>query len=203
MQHEEPSEKMFDTQFGGRVRHYREAQEVSQRDLARRVTALGASVDASGISRIEKGTRTVKLFEAVALAEALDVPLDYLIHGQSARAELNTIRNELSRYLKEFHSSVFRVATTAGDIEDMLATDPELLASLASSDQEPPASAADYPGWVATRAREEMSPPGAGHVLLSGDIEQTKRLRAMLFDIIKAQLPIPSGENLPAMGVDD
>lgn len=61
-------------QFGRRVRELRELRGLSQ-------DALG--IDRSQVSRLESGTRTdPSLSQAVALAEALDVSLDYLALGR-------------------------------------------------------------------------------------------------------------------------
>lgn len=66
--------------FARRLRQEREHQKVSQAELARRVAAiLGSNVDSTAVTRIEQQARAVRLDEAVAMAQALDVPLSMLL----------------------------------------------------------------------------------------------------------------------------
>lgn len=66
--------------FASRLRQEREQQGVSQAELARRVAAvLGNNVDPTAITRIEQQARAVRLDEAVAVAQALEVPLNLLL----------------------------------------------------------------------------------------------------------------------------
>ena len=84
--------------FARRLRQERERLNISQAELARRIAEiLGTNVDPSAVTRIEQQTRAVRLDEAVAAAEALDVPLMLLI------SEDPTIENEarLRQYLAE------------------------------------------------------------------------------------------------------
>jgi transcriptional regulator with XRE-family HTH domain len=52
--------------------------KISQQDLAGRLAALGIQIDRSALARIENGERSVRDFEARAIADALHVPLDKL-----------------------------------------------------------------------------------------------------------------------------
>lgn len=61
----------IEPEFGRWVRDQRKQQSVSQGELASR---CGDLLDASAISRIESGKRSVRLSEAVAIAQALDSP---------------------------------------------------------------------------------------------------------------------------------
>lgn len=66
--------------FARRLRQEREHQGISQAELARRVAAvLGSNVDPTAVTRIEQQARAVRLDEAVAMAQALDVPLSMLL----------------------------------------------------------------------------------------------------------------------------
>lgn len=65
--------------FGQAVRAHRAQKGWSQRQLAELLEPVGIDVDASAVSRIEKGTRAVRLSEAVILAQVLDVPLETLL----------------------------------------------------------------------------------------------------------------------------
>ncbi|MFT0848882.1 helix-turn-helix transcriptional regulator [Actinomycetaceae bacterium L2_0104] len=70
--------------FARRLRSERKRAGLNQTDLARRMAGiLDQNVDPSAINRIELGTRAVRLEEAVAAAEALDVSLTALVYGAS------------------------------------------------------------------------------------------------------------------------
>ncbi len=62
----------IEPEFGRWVRDKRREKGISQGELAH---LSGGLVDASALSRIESGKRSVRLSEAVALAKALETPL--------------------------------------------------------------------------------------------------------------------------------
>lgn len=68
----------FDKTFGLRVKNAREDRQWSQRKLAEELQHLDVKLDPSAVTRIERGTREVKLREAAAIAAALAVPLQDL-----------------------------------------------------------------------------------------------------------------------------
>ena len=89
--------------FARRLRYERERLGVTQTQLARVIARiLGQNVDPSAINRIELGTRAVRLEEAVAAAEALDVSLTALVYGASTE-ELDDRIAEAVNQLSEAH----------------------------------------------------------------------------------------------------
>jgi len=68
---------------GTRVRQARKAARpvVTQSDLVARLQILGMKIDQSGVSKIESGQRPILDIEVVALAEALKVPVQWLLKG--------------------------------------------------------------------------------------------------------------------------
>ena len=89
--------------FARRLRSERERLGVTQTQLARVIARiLGQNVDPSAINRIELGTRAVRLEEAVAAAEALDVSLTALVYGASTE-ELDDRIAEAVDQLSEAH----------------------------------------------------------------------------------------------------
>lgn len=99
--------------FAQRLREERARTGVSQTELATRISdRLGFTVDPTAITRIEKGERSVKLDEAVAIAEVLGVDLPALLVSTSeiervlqeqraalasAQARFEEARDEVSR----------------------------------------------------------------------------------------------------------
>lgn len=71
-------EQTFNRTFGDRVRDAREALKWSQRKLAEELDKIGVKLDPSAVTRIERGTREVKLREAAAVAAVLKVPIQDL-----------------------------------------------------------------------------------------------------------------------------
>jgi transcriptional regulator with XRE-family HTH domain len=61
--------------FTRRLREARTRRGWTQAELAKRVTALGHSLDKTAVTKLEGGNRKVTLDDAVALAAALDVPV--------------------------------------------------------------------------------------------------------------------------------
>ncbi|GAB3563246.1 helix-turn-helix domain-containing protein [Spelaeicoccus albus] len=70
--------------FASRLREERERAGLSQIEFARRLSGmLDDTIDPSAMTRIEKGKRTVKIDEAVAIAQLLDVELMTLLTDTS------------------------------------------------------------------------------------------------------------------------
>jgi transcriptional regulator with XRE-family HTH domain len=67
--------------FGRRVRRERMRRGWRQEDLAAAVADGGISLHPSAYAKIEGGTRTVTLNEAVAITVALDLPVSWMLSG--------------------------------------------------------------------------------------------------------------------------
>jgi transcriptional regulator with XRE-family HTH domain len=64
---------------GERVKAARKKLGLSQFDLAARLQVSGVNIERDSVSRIEIGTRFVADYELLALAEILNVSLEYLL----------------------------------------------------------------------------------------------------------------------------
>lgn len=64
---------------GDRIREACQRARLSQSDLCRALQLAGVTVERDVISRIENGSRFVADFEVVAVAEILDVSVDWLL----------------------------------------------------------------------------------------------------------------------------
>lgn len=73
---------------------------MTQTELAERLSApLGATLNATAITKIEKGQRAVRLNEAVAAADVLGVPLTMMVAvGDEAGTRLVELRRERDWY---------------------------------------------------------------------------------------------------------
>lgn len=64
---------------GERIREARLKQRLSQSDLCRLLQLKGIMIERDVISRMESGSRIITDFEAVTIAEALEVPVLWLL----------------------------------------------------------------------------------------------------------------------------
>ncbi|QXV62911.1 helix-turn-helix domain-containing protein [Amycolatopsis sp. TNS106] len=118
--------------FARNLRRERERLGLSQAEVARRSSEiLGSNLDPTAVTRVEQGTRTVRLDEAVAIAQALDVPLPLLYSEAGAldtAALLARYRVELAQALSNWEKDRLEVqrimltiqTITAGDTQIML-----------------------------------------------------------------------------------
>lgn len=67
---------------GARIEHIRKEKGMKQRDLLIKLEILGVDLDASGLSKIEGQHRAVCDRELLALADALEVPVAFLLGRQ-------------------------------------------------------------------------------------------------------------------------
>jgi transcriptional regulator with XRE-family HTH domain len=117
--------------FARRLRDERGRAGVSQAALADHLTAtLYHRVDASAISRMEKGDRPARLDEAVVIAEKLGVPLATLLRDRDAIDErIDELRSQLSEYVwrldqakGEFESAQASIDATERAIAELMAS---------------------------------------------------------------------------------
>lgn len=79
----------INAQFGDRMRECRELRSWSQRQVAELLQAVGIKLDPSAITRIERGTRDVKLSEAIAIADVLGFDLDSIAYSPEERFRMD------------------------------------------------------------------------------------------------------------------
>lgn len=127
--------------FARRLRIERECLNISQAELARRVAEiLGTNVDPSAITRIEQQTRAVRLDEAVAAAQALDMPLALLLSEdpdaenearlQQYRAELALAQHEWEKNRLEVQRLSQAIQVLTGGTVTSGGTDARLLEAI-------------------------------------------------------------------------
>ena len=74
-------------EFGARIVKFRKARNLSQKALADRAKALDPNLrlSDSALGNYERNSTVPRLSEAVAIADVLDVSLDFLIRGNTYR----------------------------------------------------------------------------------------------------------------------
>lgn len=105
---------------------------MSQREFAERLTQRGFKVDASAVSRIENGSRAVRLAEAMTIADVLDFDLTMLIAGldRSPEAELKSARRAAQAAYEGLREPLVMFANSYMWVHQELLQHPELTATL-------------------------------------------------------------------------
>lgn len=84
--------------FARRMREERQRAGLSQADVGERLTeVLGRTVDHSAIARAEKHQRAIRLDEAIAIAELLELPMSALLRDRDqVDDEIGELERDLS-----------------------------------------------------------------------------------------------------------
>lgn len=89
-------------EFGARIAKLRKARNLSQRALVDRAKALDPNLrlSHSALGSYERNSTVPRLAEAVALADVLDVSLDFLLRGEAYRTlPLKNLTDEQTQLL--------------------------------------------------------------------------------------------------------
>lgn len=115
--------------FGSRVRLVREARGLSQRELARLLTEAGYRIDASAITRVERGERAARLPEAVAIAAVLETTVGELLGESDAPASrrLAGLRASATSYWHSAQDALVNYGESLVEILEIVREEPELL----------------------------------------------------------------------------
>ena len=65
--------------IGAKVVAIRKAKHIKQKDFLSKLQTLGMDISATSLSRLEGQYRLVQDYEVVAIAEALDIPIEDLL----------------------------------------------------------------------------------------------------------------------------
>ncbi|GAA3698953.1 hypothetical protein GCM10022377_09960 [Zhihengliuella alba] len=180
--------------FGRVVAMIRKHENLSQREFAERLTRRGMPVDASAVSRIEKGTRSVRLVEALVIAEVLDVDLNTLAGlSETPGQSLRHARKAADRAMQEALPRLVAMGWALLDAQDLLDSEPSLLEQLTDDAGGGPRDAEDYLAWVARRISEWDEPKTEEHVVVTGSDERTARMRGVYLALID-QVVTTAGE---------
>ncbi|ALN14337.1 helix-turn-helix domain-containing protein [Acidipropionibacterium acidipropionici] len=153
--------------FVRRLRQERRAARMTQAVLASRMTERldGVAIDASIVTRIERGQRGVSLDEAVAAAESVGVPLTRLLdpEGRPEHAEVAALRLAVETAVQTLEAIRNQERRQQEEVE-------RLQARLADVDRDP-RTAREEPD-------HESVPQGPGPDILAWDRRQAPSKRA-------------------------
>lgn len=140
---------------GESITELRTLRGLTQRQFAAKLTEAGMVVDASAVSRIEKGTRSIRLVEAMVIADVLDVDVDFLVQGvRTPEQELKDIRRSTNLFMHQLDKPFSLFAFGLMEAKWFLEDHPELVSQMTDEHAGDLTSADDYLPWVAQRMRK-------------------------------------------------
>lgn len=101
------------------VKQRREELKLSQRDFATRLKNAGMIADAPAISRIENGTRSLRLAEAVTIAAALDAQLVDLLGLRAFQSKSESLLAQMDIVLGEYRKVSETVSSAASNLRNL------------------------------------------------------------------------------------
>jgi len=143
----------IENRFGEEVLKTRRVQRLSQKDLAEGLSQRGLALDASAISRIEKGSRAIRLSEAAVIADALGFSLSDVEHPRDPLEDSARIRQTIEASLSAAFQASLQVADAFEDMIWLLEREPQVLESLVDGEGSAPGSLAEYAASIERRWR--------------------------------------------------
>jgi|GEM_PF-4269159 len=110
-----------DARFGDQVRRARERNGMTQKDVADALAALGWELDPTAITKIEKGTRSVRVPQIYLLASVLQVAPEQLLVDDEVT--LRSFQAAVFSELRDARTAALRAAQTLRHIHAELAQD--------------------------------------------------------------------------------
>ncbi|MGN5733145.1 helix-turn-helix domain-containing protein [Arthrobacter psychrochitiniphilus] len=126
----------------------RKMRKLTQKAFAQQLTDRGMAVDASAVSRMEKGERALRIAECLVVAEVLEVDLPFLLRGiQTPAQELKETRTFADFCRREMSASFADWLGSLLIVKWELESRPELIGEVPGE----LTSHSDYLPWVASR----------------------------------------------------
>ena len=177
------SDDIQDTEasFGERVRAARRRRGWTQKDLGARV-----NLDASAISRLEAGTRAIRLGEASQIAHVLRSGLDELVYGeqQTAHAQFEIARAEANEHMSRMHYSAVEAVRRYTQIAALLEEFDELFETFSDTELGPPPTNVDeYMEWSLARVLVKFGPEQRNRLMVDNE-KRASQLRAIVAGVV-------------------
>jgi transcriptional regulator with XRE-family HTH domain len=116
-----------ESRFGAMVLESRRALGISQKELSAGLAELGLPLDDSAISRIEKGTRSLRLSEAIIIAKALRFSLADFEESVPPRDDFERREKSVSAALSSAHDALVNAADELNGLAFVAEGHPEVL----------------------------------------------------------------------------
>lgn len=148
----------FERAFGQAVRAQRSQYRLSQKALSDALATRGVKIDPSAIARLEKGgQRGIRLGEAIALAQELDIDLtEMATEYDLPSSRFGLLRQEGDHYLNSVRQDLHQLASTFQSIAVLIDRTPELVDELGVPEV---VDGQTYLQWVHGRIAELVEKP--------------------------------------------
>ncbi len=192
-----------------RVAAARRARKWTQRQLGEEL-----GLDASAVSRLEKGLRAVRLGEAALIARVLRMNIDSLVYGDDDPvAQLRRSRNDANFYMHETRDSAVQMVFAFAQIAELLTETPELFLGWEMDPEDakalhpsrhrqtgnnppfPPTNVEEYFDWVLTRMRAIFDVSVSDNRIYVEDARLVERLVALVHAVVEdvaSTVPLPT-----------
>lgn len=184
--------------FGSAVAAERARRGWSQRDLAAQLTSAGFPVDASAVSRVESGARSLRLNEAMIVAQVLGEDITYLLHtGSSQQRELAALRAAADLATQELRQAVVRFRAAHLSVKRHLDENPDSLARLGrtgATTLRQPSSAAEYFAWAADRMEQDEFAATGSEREMTRSPEEEASISDMFWRLTESVVPVAAAE---------
>jgi hypothetical protein len=171
----------------------RRVLRVSQKDLASNLEQLGLHLDASAISRVEKGTRALRLSEAATIASTLGFALAD-VEAPSDPVEIFAIRSKMvENGVAAAEEGMRAFVEGLEEMSWLIDQAPHVLAALGGDGLDAPTSFVSYIEWLTARW---LSDGPSGFVELLGP--EVEAARTMLTVMASSIVREPGRIRLPA-----
>lgn len=90
----------WEKRFGAKVREWRQARNWSQEELAKQLHEVGIEMHQTTVAKVERGTRQLRVSEAVALAHVMGMPVLSVFYGPGPDGEsfsMATMRKQMEQ----------------------------------------------------------------------------------------------------------
>lgn len=187
-----------DQLFGRAVLEARQSREISQRAFAELLTEAGMTVDASAVSRIEKGTRSVRLTEALTIADVLDLDLrDLVQETQTPVKAFARQRRYVDYNLQRVEEAGLGAVRALVDACTLIDDNPNVLTAAHDERFDDPTDASSYLKWIADRWRADTQVSGPEFVVTTklGAGHLREVLRAVSDGVVDALDEVDDGQH--------
>jgi transcriptional regulator with XRE-family HTH domain len=113
--------------FGAMVLDSRRSLGMSQKDLSEQLSEHGLALDNSAISRVEKGTRALRLSEAIAFAKVLRFSLAEFEDAVPPAEDFGRREKRVHAAMREAQEALFNVASELDGLAFVADAHPEVL----------------------------------------------------------------------------
>lgn len=195
---------------GEQVAAARSMRGLTQREFAAKLTQAGMPVDASAVSRIEKGARSIRLAEALTVADVLEVDIAFLFRGiLTPEQEFRQIRQSADIGLAGLADSFLQAANGLLEARLILHDNPALLGQLKSDPRlsspnevsDLPQSSDEYLPWVAKNI--QAKPLDDNHVVHPHDQEEADQLTDLFRIWIAARIRLNRASDVDSVSPEE